>query len=95
MVYGASSSKPLKRHGRRERMTIDGSLTNREVMLSCAMVDRLQQRRTLKTDSNPPESRPQQSHRAGSPRRQMTSAADIGLQVNLAMLTEQLEGLAG
>ena len=34
--------KALKRHGRPERIVIDGSQTNREAILSCDMADRLQ-----------------------------------------------------
>ena len=42
--------KALKRHGRLERVVIDGSQTNREAILSCDTVDRLQDktRRDLK-----------------------------------------------
>ena len=36
--------KALKRHGRPERITIDGSRTNREAILSCDTTDRLQDR---------------------------------------------------
>ena len=36
--------KALKRHGRPERVVIDGSLTNREAILSCDTADRLQDR---------------------------------------------------
>jgi putative transposase len=35
-------SKALKRHGRPERIVIDGSQTNREAILSCDTADRLQ-----------------------------------------------------
>jgi transposase-like protein len=37
-------SKALKRHGRPERIVIDGSQTNREAILSCDTRDRLQNR---------------------------------------------------
>ena len=37
-------SKALKRHGRPERIVIDGSQTNREAILSCDSTDRLQDR---------------------------------------------------
>ena len=37
--------KALKRHGRPERIVIDGSQTNREAILSCDTADRLQDRR--------------------------------------------------
>jgi transposase-like protein len=37
-------SKALKRHGRPERIVIDGSQTNREAILSCDAMDRLQNR---------------------------------------------------
>ncbi|QRM35661.1 IS6 family transposase [Microvirga sp. VF16] len=40
--------KALKRHGRPERIVIDGSQTNREAILSCDTTDRLQERRKLK-----------------------------------------------
>ena len=42
--------KALKRHGRPERIVIDGSQTNREAILSCDTADRLQgrSRRDLK-----------------------------------------------
>jgi putative transposase len=42
--------KALKRHGRPERIIIDGSQTNREAILSCDRTDRLrdQSRRKLK-----------------------------------------------
>src|SRR3954447_3336071 len=45
-----SMSKALKRHGRPERIVIDGSQTNREAILSCDTADRLQDktRRDLK-----------------------------------------------
>src|SRR5918998_3266043 len=36
--------KALKRHGRPERVVIDGSQTNREAILSCDTTDRLQDR---------------------------------------------------
>jgi putative transposase len=36
--------KALKRHGRPERIVIDGSQTNREAILSCDTTDRLQDR---------------------------------------------------
>jgi putative transposase len=36
--------KALKRHGRPERIVIDGSQTNREAVLSCDTTDRLQNR---------------------------------------------------
>jgi putative transposase len=36
--------KALKRHGRPERIVIDGSQTNREAIVSCDMTDRLQDR---------------------------------------------------
>ena len=36
--------KALKRHGRPERIVIDGSQTNREAILPCATTDRLQDR---------------------------------------------------
>jgi putative transposase len=37
-------SRALKRHGRPERIVIDGSQTNREAILSCDTTDRLQDR---------------------------------------------------
>ena len=37
-------SKALKRHGRPERIVIDGSQTNREAIPSCDTTDRLQER---------------------------------------------------
>jgi transposase-like protein len=37
-------SRALKRHGRPERIVIDGSQTNREAILSCDTIDRLQDR---------------------------------------------------
>jgi transposase-like protein len=42
--------KALKRHGQPERIVTDGSLTNREAILSCDAIDRLQDpsRRRLK-----------------------------------------------
>ncbi|PVE20153.1 IS6 family transposase, partial [Microvirga sp. KLBC 81] len=40
--------KALKRHGRPERIVIDGSQTNREAILSCDTTDRLQDGRKLK-----------------------------------------------
>lgn len=42
--------KALKRHGRPERIVIDGSQTNREAILTCDATDRLQDRsrRSLK-----------------------------------------------
>jgi putative transposase len=36
--------KALKRHGRPERIVIDGSQTNREAILACGTIDRLQDR---------------------------------------------------
>jgi transposase-like protein len=36
--------KALKRHGRPERIVIDGSQTNREAILSCDTADQLQDR---------------------------------------------------
>jgi putative transposase len=43
-------NKALKRHGRPERIVIDGSQTNREAILACDTLDRLQDhsRRKLK-----------------------------------------------
>jgi transposase-like protein len=43
-------ARALKRHGRRERIVIDGSQTNREALLSCDTTNRLQDgsRRSLK-----------------------------------------------
>ena len=41
-------SRALKRHGRPERIVINGSQTNREAILSCDTTDRLQERRKLK-----------------------------------------------
>jgi len=43
--------KALKRHGRPERIVIDGSQTNREAILSCDTTDRLQRR--LQRDQKP------------------------------------------
>jgi putative transposase len=40
--------KVLKRHGRPERIVIDGSQTNREAILCCDTADQLQERRKLK-----------------------------------------------
>ena len=37
-------SRALKRHGRPERIVIDGSQTNREAIVSCDTADRLQDR---------------------------------------------------
>jgi putative transposase len=37
-------SRAMKRHGRPERIVIDGSQTNREAILSCDVTDRLQDR---------------------------------------------------
>ena len=37
-------SEPLNRHGRPERIVIDGSRTNREAILSCDTTDQLQDR---------------------------------------------------
>jgi putative transposase len=37
-------SRAIKRHGRPERIVIDGSQTNREAILSCDVTDRLQDR---------------------------------------------------
>ena len=62
--------KALKRHGRPERIVIDGSQTNREAILSCDTTDRLQDRprRDLKPirirQSRYLNSRIEQDHRA-------------------------------
>jgi transposase-like protein len=42
--------KALKRHGRPERIVIDGSQTNREAILSCDTTDRLQDRARRKLE---------------------------------------------
>jgi transposase-like protein len=63
-------SKALKRHGRPERIVIDGSQTNREAILSCDTTDRLQNisRRHLKPirirESAYLNNRIEQDHRA-------------------------------
>jgi putative transposase len=63
-------SKALKRHGRLERIVIDGSQTNREAILSCDTTDRIQDRsrRQLKPirirQSQYPNNRIEQDHRA-------------------------------
>jgi putative transposase len=44
-----SSQRRLKRHGRPQRIVIDGSQTNREAITSCDMTSRLQERRRLHT----------------------------------------------
>ncbi len=62
--------KALKRHGRPERIVIDGSQTNREAILSCDMENRLQawSRRKLKPirirQSRYLNNRIEQDHRA-------------------------------
>jgi transposase-like protein len=62
--------KALRRHGRPERIVIDGSQTNREAILSCDTADRLQDRsrRTLKPirvrQSRYLNNRIEQDHRA-------------------------------
>jgi transposase-like protein len=62
--------KALKRHGRPERIVIDGSQTSREAILSCDTTDRLQDRsrRKLKLirirQSSYLNSRIEQDHRA-------------------------------
>ena len=47
----------LKRHGRPERIVIDGSQTNREAILACDTTDRLRDRsiRQLQADPDPAE----------------------------------------
>jgi transposase-like protein len=63
-------NKALKRHGRPERVVIDGSQTNREAILSCDTADRLQDRsrRQLKPirirQSRHLNNRIEQDHRA-------------------------------
>jgi putative transposase len=63
-------SRALKRHGRPERIVIDGSQTNREAILSCDTTDRLQSgsRRELKPiwirQSTYLNNRIEQDHRA-------------------------------
>jgi transposase-like protein len=62
--------KALKRHGRPERIVIDGSQTNREAILACDTIDRLQDRsrRQLKPirirQSRYLNNRVEQDHRA-------------------------------
>ena len=75
--------KALKRHGRPERIVIDGSQTNREAILSCDTETgcRTDQARA-QADPDPAESIPQQSHRAGSPRHQAPGPTDARLQVD-------------
>ena len=75
--------KALKRHGRPERIVIDGSQTNREAILSCDTADPApgQVRVQAETDRNPAESISQQPHRAGSPCRQTPCPSDARLQV--------------
>jgi transposase-like protein len=74
--------KALKRHGRPERIVIAGSQPNREAILSCDTADRLRDRsrRQLKPIQIR-QSAPQQSHRAGSSRRQAPGSADARVQV--------------
>ena len=42
-------TKAIERHGRPQRIVIDGSQTNREAIISCDMTSRLQERRRLHT----------------------------------------------
>jgi transposase-like protein len=53
--------KALERHGRPERLVIEGSQTNREVIISCDAESRLRDRprRSLKPDSYPQQQVPQ------------------------------------
>jgi transposase-like protein len=44
-------ARALKRHGRPERIVIDGSQTNREAILSCDTTDQLQDRSRRKLNS--------------------------------------------
>ena len=76
--------KALKRHGRPERIVIDGSQTNREAILSCDTADRLQDRsrRELKPIRIRQSPISQQPHRAGSSRRQAPGSADARVQVD-------------
>ena len=41
--------KAIERHGRPQRIVIDGSQTNREAIVSCDMISRLQEKRRLHT----------------------------------------------
>lgn len=42
-------TKAIERHGRPQRIVIDGSQTNREAVISCDMISRLQERRYIHT----------------------------------------------
>ncbi|MCY0150713.1 IS6 family transposase [Hoeflea sp. G2-23] len=42
-------TKAIERHGRPQRIVIDGSQTNREAIISCDMISRLRERRHLQT----------------------------------------------
>ena len=76
-------SKALKRHGRPERIVIDGSQTNRKVILSCDTADRLQDKSGGKLKPIRIRQRPisQQSDRTGSWCRQKTGPTDARVQV--------------
>jgi transposase-like protein len=45
--------KALKRHGRPERIVIDGSQTNREAILSCDTASRLQDSSRPRAEADP------------------------------------------
>lgn len=66
--------KAFARHGRPERIVIDGSLTNREAINSCGAINRFSGFAFEKPASEQP-------HRAGSPPDQAARRADARLQV--------------
>jgi transposase-like protein len=77
-------SKALKRHGRPERIVIDGSQTNREAILACDTENRLEDRsrRKLKPIRIRQRCLPEQSHRTGSSRRKAAGPTDARVQVS-------------
>ena len=76
--------KALERHGRPDRVVIDGSQTNREAIVSCDATNRLQDRsrRQLKPIRIRKSQILEQPDRAGSPAHQAPRAANARLQVD-------------
>jgi putative transposase len=75
--------KALERHGRPERIVIDGSQTNWEAILSCDTTDQLQDRsrRKLKPIPDLAKCLLEQSHRSGPSCSQAAGQTDARLQV--------------
>ena len=76
--------RALQRHGRPERIVIDGSQTNREAITACDSESRLRDRSSHRLKPIRIRRMPisEQPHRAGSPAHQAPGSTDARVQVN-------------